>query len=297
LRASTTKLFTTAVIMQLRGEGRLDLDDTLGTHVESALVQGLNVWRGSDVSARITVRDLLAHTSGIANYFEQKRPDGGTLYQDVIEGTDRAWTFEEALDMARSMAPKFAPSSPGRAFYSDTNYQLLGAIIERLTDSSYEEQLRVRILAPLGLKRTWLFTQATLQRFDEVAPMLLGGEPLRIPMAMGSFQADGGVVSTALDQLSFLRAFMDGSLFPAAYLDEMTGTWNKIFFPLEYGVGLMRYLLPRYLSPFKAAPEMIGHSGASGAILYAIPERDLYVAGTVNQVKKRRLSYQLLSRV
>ena len=74
----------------------------------------------------------------------------------------------------------------------------------------------------------------------------------------------------------------------------MQGQWNAIFAPLQYGTGLMRFALPRYYTLFKAVPPMIGHSGASGAVLFYVPALDLYVSGTVNQIKKRSLSYNLL---
>ena len=71
--ASTTKLYVTALVMQLRAEGRLDLRAPAATYLDPALLDGIHVLRGVDSSARITVEELLAHTSGIADYFEQRR--------------------------------------------------------------------------------------------------------------------------------------------------------------------------------------------------------------------------------
>jgi CubicO group peptidase (beta-lactamase class C family) len=127
--------------------------------------------------------------------------------------------------------------------------------------------------------------------------MLHGTRPLRIPRAMASFGPDGGIVSTARDQLTFLRAFIAGELFPRSFLDEMTSEWRRWRFPLDYGIGIMRFAIPRVMALGRAVPPMIGHSGASGAVLYHSPERDLSVALTVNQIAKRSLSYQLLSRI
>jgi CubicO group peptidase (beta-lactamase class C family) len=127
--------------------------------------------------------------------------------------------------------------------------------------------------------------------------MLYGKQRVAIPRAMASVRADGGIVSTAGDGLAFLQAFMTGRLFPLAYLDEMQRPWNAIFTPLQYGMGLMRFALPRYYTLFRVVPPMIGHSGASGAVLFYVPTLDLYVSGTVNQIKKRSLSYNLLTRL
>lgn len=294
--ASTTKLYVSALVMMLRNEGRVDIDAPAADYLPAGTMDALHILEGVDSSARITVRQLLAHMSGIADYFEQKRPDGGTQIGDALT-SDFGWTFDDVLRVTRSMRPRFAPGAPGKAFYSDTNYQLLGAIIEAATGTSFETAVHTRIIEPLGLTDTYPFSAATMARYDEVATMLWGKTPVRIPKAMASVRADGGVVSTSKDGLRFLEAFMSGRLFPNEYLTEMTASWNAIFPPLEYGVGVMRFALPWYYSPLRPIPEMIGHSGASGAVLYRVPSLDLYVAGTVNQIKKRSLSYNLMTRM
>ncbi|MDO8962882.1 MAG: serine hydrolase domain-containing protein [Coriobacteriia bacterium] len=294
--ASTTKLYVTALVMQLRSEGRLDLDTPAAHYLGPGVMAGLHVLQGVDSSERITVRELLAHTSGIGDYFEQRRADGSTQIGDALRD-DFGWDFADVLRIARGLTPQFPPSSPGKAFYSDTNYQLLGAVVEAVDGVAYEEALRRRILEPLGLRRTYPFTRETLDRYGEVDTMLYGTKPVTIPLAMASVRADGGIVSTTADGIAFLRAFMDGRLFPAAYLDEMLRDWRPIFPPLEYGVGVMRFALPRYYTLFTEVPPMVGHSGASGAVLYHVPKLDLYISGTVNQIKKRSLSYNLMTRL
>jgi D-alanyl-D-alanine carboxypeptidase len=295
--ASTTKLYVAALVMQLRAEGRLELDTPAAGYLDPAVMAGIHVLRGVDAGGRITIRELLSHTSGIADYFEQRQRDGSTQIGKALQA-DFAWTFADVLRITKDeLTPRFAPSTPGKAFYSDTNYQLLGAVIEAVTGASFEDTLRERILAPLALAETYPFTLGTVERYDSVAAMLYDKQRVAIPKAMASVRADGGMVSTASDGLTFLEAFMTGRLFPRAYLDEMQSQWRAIFAPLQYGMGLMRFALPRYYTLFKEVPPMIGHSGASGAVLYFIPALDLYVSGTVNQIKKRSLSYNLLTRL
>ncbi|MDP2233910.1 MAG: serine hydrolase domain-containing protein, partial [Actinomycetota bacterium] len=295
--ASTTKLYVTTLVMQLRSEGLLDLDAPAAAYLDPSVLAGIHVLHGVDSSDSITVRELLSHTSGIADYFEQRRRDGSTQIGDALR-RDFAWTFDDVLRITKEeLTPKFAPSTPGKALYSDTNYQLLGAVIEAVTGTSYEYALRQRVLLPLGLEDTYPFTVETNDRYDSVAAMLYGTERVAIPKAMASLRADGGIVSTARDGIVFLEAFMTGRLFPVEYLDEMQQQWNSIFPPLEYGMGIMRFALPRYYTLFRKVPAMIGHSGASGAVLFHVPELDLYVSGTVNQIKKRSLSYNLMTRL
>ncbi|MBS3933835.1 MAG: beta-lactamase family protein [Truepera sp.] len=295
--ASATKLYVTALVMQLRAEGLLGLDDPAAQYLDSSVMSGIHVLRGIDYGDRITVRELLSHTSGIADYFEQRRKNGPTQIGKALRG-DFAWTFDDVLQITKEeLSPRFAPSTPGKAFYSDTNYQLLGRVIEKVIGLNYEEALQQRLLGPLGLVDTYPFTAATVGRYDSVARMLYGREPVRIPLVMASVRADGGIVSTAVDGITFLEALMGGRLFPAEYLGEMQKRWNAIFPPLEYGVGIMRFALPRYYTLFKEVPPMIGHSGASGAVLYYVPALDLYVSGTVNQLKNRSLPYNLMTRL
>ncbi|NED97715.1 beta-lactamase family protein [Phytoactinopolyspora alkaliphila] len=297
--ASITKLYTTAMIMQLREENVLTLDTRVAELLGEDTMSGLNVHNGHDYGPAITVRELLAQTSGIPDYFEQKRPDGTTFLDDMLR-TDAAWTFEDFIEMARAVPSRFAPSTPGKAQYGDTNYQLLGRIVEVATSGSYDDAIRSRIIDKLGLRHTWLFTPQTLSRYGEAAPVLHGPTPVHVPKAIASFPPDGAVVSTSADQVRLLRAFITGELFPAQYLTEMTAHWNPIFSRLDamdYGIGIMRFKLPRWQSPFTPFPAMIGHSGAFGNVLYYLPERDVYVAATVNQMRPRSLAHRLLLRL
>lgn len=295
--ASVTKLYVTAIVMQLRSEGRLDLNAPVATYVGLPVVAGIHVLKGVDSSGRITVAELLGHTSGIADYFDQRRSDGSTQIADALRH-DFSWTFDDVLRIVKDeMSPRFAPSTPGKAFYSDTNYQLLGAVIEAVTGTTYEEALQRRILDALGFDDTYPFTRQSIERYGSVATMLYGAHPVALPRAMASARADGGIVSTARDGITFLEAFMAGGLFPVEYLEGMQQRWNPIFPPMKYGLGVMRFALPRYFTLFREVPPMVGHSGASGAVLYHVPTLDLYISGTVNQIKKRSLSHNLMTRL
>ena len=60
------------------------------------------------------------------------------------------------------------------------------------------------------------------------------------------------------------------------------GKWNNVFFPFKYGIGIQKFYIPRFLSPFKPVPNMIGHSGSTGSVAFYIPDKDFFVTGTVN---------------
>jgi D-alanyl-D-alanine carboxypeptidase len=288
--ASATKLFVTAVVLQLRAEGRLALEDRLDQHLPAEDLAGLHVYEGVDRSGAVTIRQLLAQTSGLPDYFEGRQADGVRLDRELIAGRDRAWSYSDVLAWARGMTPRFAPGARGKAYYSDTNYQLLGRVIERVTRSPFDSVVAARIVRPLRLSHTYVYRDTADRR---PAPISGAGGALRIPKAMASFGPDGGIVSTADEQIVFLRAFFGGRLFPSENLEEMA-MWNRIFFPLQYGVGVMRFRMPRWLSPLSTPPDLRGHSGLSGSFAFYEPRRDLYVTGTLNSVANQRAPYRLL---
>jgi D-alanyl-D-alanine carboxypeptidase len=145
-------MFAATVLHQLVEEQKLSLYDSIADHLPAKDYENLNVHDGVDCSDQITVRDLLAHTSGIADYYQLKRlPKNSDLAQFSAE--DPGWSFEEALDIARRLPPKFPPHS-GKAHYSFTNYQLVGRIIEVVTNQPLSEVFRTRIFEPLSLNQT-----------------------------------------------------------------------------------------------------------------------------------------------
>lgn len=288
--ASTTKLMITAVLRQLRHEGRLGFDDPIGQYLGAELLRDLLIIDGVQQAPVLTIRQLMSHTSGLPDYF-QRKVDGSSLQHELFAGNDRSWTLEDVLERARGMRPAFAPGQAGRAEYSDTNYQLLGRVIEIVEGASIADVLQRRLFVPLGMTSTYMYTDPT-----DTRPMTLyyKQSPLQIPNAMSSFGPDGGVVSTSSDMMIFLRAFFSDTIAPSTDLDELTRTWNRIWFPFTYGTGIMRFRLPRIFSPFKAQPELIGHSGLSGAFAFYAPSMKTLVTGTVNQLAYRDTSFRLM---
>ena len=287
--ASTTKLYVTALVLQLQSKGLLSLDDTISKYLDTAILNGLHLFRGKDYSSHITIRHLLAHTSGIPDYFQQKDKDGRSFESEIIAGKDQYWTFEQTIERSKSLKPVYIPGTPGKALYSDTNFQLLGKIIENITQRSIAENYATNIFSPLGLTQTYLYSD-----IEDGRPQILyyKSKPLWVPKAMASFGPDGGIVSTSGEMITFLRAFFQGDLFPVAYIDALK-IWNPIFFPMQSGIGIHRFKLPWIFDPLRRMPEMIGHSGLSGTLAYYSPSKNLYIAGTVNQVAYPSTSFQL----
>ncbi|MDZ4752336.1 MAG: serine hydrolase domain-containing protein [Flavobacteriales bacterium] len=292
--ASTTKLYTTALILKLRYEDKLSLDDKLEKWFAPEVLKGLHVYQKVDYSYQITIRQLLTHTSGLPDYFQQKTQKGKSLIEQLQLGQDQKWSFDDVLAMTKKMKPAFAPDSTGKALYSDTNYQILGHIIELENNQNLETVYGEQIFKPLKLSNTCLFTSKTS---NPPKDFYFKRTPLHIPLAMSSFGPDGGIVSTAEESMMFLKAFFGGFFFPKKYFDEMYSKWNHIMFPLEYGIGIMRFKLPWFFSPFKKFPIIYGHSGLSGAFAFYCPDKELFMTGTVNQIANPGTSFKQLMKV
>jgi D-alanyl-D-alanine carboxypeptidase len=282
--ASITKMFTAALIAQLADEGHVTLDQSVKSILTDVDLSGVHVVKGVDYGPALTVRHLLHQTSGLADYYESD------LAADLKAGKDRRYDLNDVLRMTKVLPPQAMPDS-GRSHYSDTNYQLLGAIIEVVTGQTYDQALQSRICEPLGLQHT-----GVLQGSDVGLPIYHGTRQLHVPEALASMAADGGIISTLDEMLVFLRAFMAGRLFAPQNTAQMR-QWNQLFFPLRYGYGLMRIKLPRWMTLFRATPELIGHSGASGSFAFHAPDQDICLVGTFNQTDAPRRPIGFMLRV
>jgi D-alanyl-D-alanine carboxypeptidase len=287
--ASTTKLFTTSVLLKLKSQGKIQLDEKVSKYIDSSVLNGLHVYKGTDYSYQLTIENLMAHTSGLPDYFQGKDDSGKSLEIELIEGGDRSWNFEESISMSKRLKSLFPPGAKGKANYSDTNFQILGRIIEVILGKPLSQIFEELIILPLNLKNTYLYQDSSDSKPKN---MYYKNHELPIPKAMTSFGPDGGIVSTSIDLLLFVESFFRGKLFPETYIPDLQ-KWNPIFFPMQSGIGIHRFKLPWIFNPFGAVPELIGHSGLSGALSYCNLEKDLFLAGTVNQIAYPETSFRL----
>lgn len=280
--ASVTKLYITTVILQLRNEGKLKLEDKIIQHFSEGYLDGLHQMKGVDYTREITITHLLSNTSGIPDYFSDKQGSGKKAADDLFGGKDEPWPLEKTIENVKNMTPKFRPGQKGKARYSDTNFQLLGRIIETITGKDLAVVFRERIFDELKLKNTYAYRDVN---DDSPAKMYYKSKELHLPHYIASVTAEGGIVSTASEVMTFLKAFFNGRFFPKTDLDELK-KWNLIFFPGQFyfGIGLEKLWTPRFISPFKPIREIIGCWGQSGAFAFYNPESDLYFTGTINQL-------------
>jgi len=210
---SITKTFVATVALQLVGEGRLRLDDTVEAWLPGVVPDG----------HRITVRHLLNHTSGLYDYLRTLPMPPG---QEFLDNRWRTWTTAELVQRAVANPPTFEP--PGSAYaYSNTNYLLLGQIVEEVTGRSYGEEMERRVIRPLRLRGTSVPGTSPRIRGPHphgYVPTLQDGEMHLLdytemnPSVMG---ASGEMISTTRDLNRFFAALLGGRLLPGHLLDEM----------------------------------------------------------------------------
>lgn len=279
--ASVTKMYVTAVMMMLREENKLSFSDKMYRYFPEELIKGLHVLEGVDYTEEITIAHLLSNTSGIPDYFFYNKA-GGNAGDDLTEGNDQPWPLDKAIQKAKTLKPRFKPGQKGKVHYSDTNYQLLGGIIEKVTGKWVGDVFNEYIFQPLNLKDTYAYHDIN----DETPiPIYYKSHKLHAPRYMASITAEGGIVSTAEETMIFLKAFFNGFFFPKEKLEELKKNWNMILFPGQFyfGMGIEKLWTPRFLSPFKQIGEVLGFWGQTGAFAFYNPETDLYFTGTINQ--------------
>ncbi|WP_081239602.1 serine hydrolase domain-containing protein [Streptomyces viridosporus] len=260
--ASATKTFVSTVVLQLVGEGRLSLDDTV-----EALLPGVVTGNGNDGS-RITVRQLLNHTSGLFNYTADF-----PAFTDAAAfraGRFDTWTDSRLVAIAMRHAPNFEPGT--RWEYSNTNYTLAGMIIEKTTGHSWQREVTRRIIRPLDLRDTSApVTHPAIPGRHLRGYSAFGGDrPIDVTLLNPSGAgAAGGMISTTADLTRFYSALMRGRLLAPAELTEMKTTVRAeeldVVWPgARYGLGLMRVDLTCGGSYYSHAGDIPGYMTRNG---------------------------------
>jgi len=295
--ASVTKLYTATVIMRLAEKGALSLDDPISKYLPEQLIYRIHVYNGKDYSREITIRQLLSHTSGIADYYAEKPNGGKTVFELLMENPERPWTPEETIKRARDdLKPNFPPGAD--VAYSDTNFQLLGKIVESITGKPLHTAFEEFIFRPLNLRHTWLIGHSDPAVTESDAPADVFYKSLNITRSRsnGAYWADGGIVSTPSEMIVFLKALNEGRIIKPETL-KLMHNWRKWRFPLQYGYGTMYFKLPWFVNMVMGVPPLWGHSGSTGSFLYYSEDLKLYIAGSLNQADSPSKPFRLMGKV
>lgn len=253
---SMTKTFVATVMLQLVGERRVVLDAPVERYLPG-VVRG----HGND-GRRMTVRQLLQHTSGVPDILDHLKP------QEIIKNPLAHHDTRDLVNTALAHPPTFKPGTGWR--YSSTGYLLAGMIIERVTGHSYGEEIRRRVIKPLGLRETLVPGDASAIPGPHPRGYVRPGEnaPLIDLTAINPSVAGAGgeMISSGADVNRFLDALLRGRLLRPAQLREMTRT-RPTGNPdgRAYGLGLESRPLPCGGLYWGHSGDIFGYETVAGA--------------------------------
>ncbi len=237
--ASITKTFTAASLLLLAEEGFLSLDDPVHLYLPDLEIPSDDI---------ITIRHLLNHTSGIADYF-----DTAYVFNILVQDQTHVFKPEELVQIALTVSPDLL-SDPGTEFYySNTNYIILGMIIEKVTGLNYEDVIRTRLIEPLGLKNTFVPNDENIPGSYAHGYMKYAGETVDATFVHPSFSwAAGCMISTAGDLGKWAKSLYSGEVLSKESLAEMLTYIDTPEEPdMKYGLGVM----------YDSQRNIIGHTG------------------------------------
>ncbi|GGT15453.1 serine hydrolase domain-containing protein [Streptomyces purpureus] len=255
---SVTKTFSAITLLQLVDEGKIQLDAPVNRYLPGLLPDD-----------RITVRHLLTHRSGLADYTE-------AMFAKTVPGFEavrkRVFTYQELVNLSLK-EPR--TTEPGAAYkYSNTNFVVVGMLIEKATGNKVAKEYERRIITPLGLKNTSYVHPSTKIKGSYIRGYLHpdeAGAPLvdSTEQTLSWGQSAGAMISNPADLNTFMSALLGGKLLRAPMLSAMltmtpTDATNTRF----YGLGLRRYDLT-------CGTSVYGHTGTvQGYYTYAFATRD-----------------------
>ncbi len=243
---SVTKTFVATVVLQLADQGILDLDAPIDRALPDVVPGGRS----------ITVGQLLNHTSGLYDYMKEP---GMSTNRWRGEDRFRHHAPAELLAAAFSHPPYFAPGTGFR--YSNTNYIVLGVLIEKVTGMPYADAVRHRILDPLDLRDTSLPGDDPTIGAPAVAAQYTSGSGGTVDVAEQNPSLDwaaGEMISTTTDLSVYFGALLSGRLLSAAMLERMKQT-VPMGLGFHYGLGVQRFDLPCGVRLWGHSGELLGY--------------------------------------
>ena len=272
--ASVSKTFTAALVLALAQDGAMELDEPVRRYMPEVRI-----------NSRITVRQLLDHTSGLRDYFFHPAID-----RKLLTDPARRWDAADALKHVGK-----AYFKPGTGWhYSNTNYLVLGMLAERVGEAPLAEQIRTRFLKPLGLRHTWYqpteeaatdgargYRFASAAKNAPAIDLSDGSSFMPFTSVVTAAAAAGGLASNSTDLARWVRALYAGAVLAPESVDAMLGDISRTepYKPrVPYGLGVQRM-------DIDGAPSL-GHSGRLLGFRSAVrwlPDEDIAIAVLTNQ--------------
>jgi len=293
--ASIGKVFTAALTCMLAERGAISLDDPIVNYLPETSSENLFVFEGKDYAEQVTIRELLTHTSGVADYVEDPVINGTPFLELILNNPDTYWTPEMMLDFSRDNQK--AVGKPGDVFhYSDTGYVLLGRIIENVTSKPFHVNLHDEFFTPLEMNDSYLMfrSEPANQPKKPVQKTWLNDTEISQFVSLSSDWAGGGIVSTPADLLKFHMALINGQLISPDLLGQMETFTNQFMPGINYGMGMMEVDFQGFSPMLSALPPVTGHIGIWGTHMFYDRTTDTYIIINLGSSSCMNTSFEVL---
>jgi D-alanyl-D-alanine carboxypeptidase len=289
--ASVGKIFTSTIISILYEEEKLKFDDKITKYIDNEIMERIHVYKDKEYSQTIEIGHLLNHTSGLADSFWD-------CLEDVCNPNDKKFEVIDAINWIKNN--KEAEFKPGEGFhYTDTNYHLLGLIIESITKIPFHEVLKEKIFIPLNMKNSYMNQYSSPIEESELSEADFFYNGTRLNKNQNYSRLDfsgGGIISTASDLLIFMKALVSNKLISEATIKKMKENTARFRLGIEYGYGIWNIIKVPVLMPEKYSSW--GVAGATGAYMFYNPFSNTYFIGNFNDFSYRQKGLQfMLSKV
>jgi CubicO group peptidase (beta-lactamase class C family) len=197
------------------------------------------------------------------------------------------------IEITKTLKPRFALRGE-KAYYSDLNFQLLGEVVEKVTQMPLEEVFQNYLFKPLGLTKTYVPTGD-----DFVPNIYYKNQSIHRPKLLMSLRGGGVAITTARELMMFLKAFFNGNFFPKSLFKQLSN-YRKLQItmgPLYYGGGYMQIPMNSIYTLFTGKGELLGHSGHSGSFAFYYQHKNLFFVGDTNQLANPGLPIMLVMKL
>uniref|UniRef100_A0A7V2ZMI9 Class A beta-lactamase-related serine hydrolase n=1 Tax=Ignavibacterium album TaxID=591197 RepID=A0A7V2ZMI9_9BACT len=293
--ASVGKLFTATLIGMLHDKGLLDFENKISRYLDVDLMKGLHIYKGIDYSSEITIKHLLTQTSGLNDDFFP-------LLKKMIKDPSLKMTVRDALEWGKvNQKPVAKPGQ--RHFYTDTNYYLLGLIIESITQKNFHNAVHEMIFEPLGMENAYIngFSEPKIKSDYPPADIYLYNINFISNKNVAQLDyAGGGVVAPLSEYLIFMKALVNHKLVKQETLSRMIDDDVNMGFPVlgfRYGYSVWKPKPIPLLMPERFY--CWGCVGATGAFMFYHPQTESYIIGTFNDLsyKSKALRFMLMKAI
>jgi D-alanyl-D-alanine carboxypeptidase len=276
--ASITKTFVATIILQLQEEGKLSVQDQAAKYLADhpwLRFREFHIYEGEPQYDKITLDHLLRHTSGVGDIFTDKET---RFVLRALTHKKMSYDEEKVVQLFfRYKLHKHPAHKPGEGFhYSDMNYMLLGFTIEKVTGKTLHENIRERILEPLGMDNTYFEYYEPRRGKQQMIDAYLNRLNVTKKINTSYEWAGGGLVSNVRELGVFIEALFQGRLFDRPEsLAQMIDLGPARAFDRDAGMGIFQYPLDH--------GTFYGHGGYYGSLMLYDPEQQITLVINVGQ--------------